>query len=111
MNISYDYAMCIFTYMGTYVILRSWRTISMEEKKKTSEAQKRATRKYISGLYEVKVRLPKSYQKTVKLAADIEGRSINEYLMKLIDIDIEEKFNAGSITEEDLEGEDENAYE
>lgn len=85
----------------------------MEEKKKTSEAQKRATRKYLSGFYEIKVRLPKKYQNIVRLAADIEGRSINEYLMKLIDIDIEEKFNAGSITEEDLEGEgeDENAYE
>ena len=79
----------------------------MEEKKKTTEAQKRATRKYISGLYEVKVRLPKKYQNIVRLAADVEGRSINEYLMKLIDIDIEEKLNAGTITEEDLEGEDE----
>ena len=58
----------------------------MSEEKKTyyTESQKRAAQKYLSGLDEIRIRLPKGQKAEIKAAADASGESMNEFILTAI---------------------------
>lgn len=55
------------------------------QKKKTSEAQLRASRKYLAGLDEIRIRIPKGRKEEIKAAADAVNESMNQYISTAID--------------------------
>lgn len=60
----------------------------MEEKKKTrySEAQNKATQKYIKNNYdEIKIRADKGKKTIIKAHADSKGESVNRFINRAID--------------------------
>jgi predicted DNA binding CopG/RHH family protein len=50
----------------------------------TSEAQKRATKRYIAKMDEIKIRLPAGSKEKIKRAANAEGLSMNRYIISLL---------------------------
>lgn len=57
----------------------------MEDKKKISEAQRRAVAKYNAANYDrVELRLDKGRKETVKAHADIQGESLNAFINRAI---------------------------
>ena len=52
--------------------------------KKVSQAQRRATDKYLEKLDEVKVRLPKGQKAAIKAHAEAHGESINGFIGRAI---------------------------
>lgn len=56
-----------------------------EANKKTSEAQLRATKKYLSGLDEIKIRFPKGRREEIKAAAAAVNESVNEFVRVSVD--------------------------
>lgn len=57
----------------------------MEEKRKVSEAQRRATENYLKTLEEIKVRVPKGKKAEIKAHAESQGESVNGFINKAID--------------------------
>lgn len=54
-----------------------------------SEAQKKATRKYISKAYDqVSLRMPKGKREEYKKHAERKGKSLNSLIIELLDEDI-----------------------
>ena len=54
-----------------------------------SEAQKRATAKYVkANLDDIKIRVPKGKREIYKAAAELAGKSLNQYIIDLIENDI-----------------------
>lgn len=54
-----------------------------------SEAQKRATAKYMkANLEDIKIRVPKGQRERYKAAAELAGKSLNQYIIDLIENDI-----------------------
>lgn len=54
-----------------------------------SEAQKRATAKYVkANLDDIKIRVPKGKREIYKTAAELAGKSLNQYIIDLIENDI-----------------------
>ena len=53
-------------------------------KKKVSQAQRRATDKYLEKLDEVKVRLPKGQKAVIKAHAEEHGESVNGFIGRAI---------------------------
>lgn len=51
----------------------------------TSEAQKRAARKYESSLEQIKFRAPIGTREKLKKAAEATGLSVNQFLADLVD--------------------------
>lgn len=57
----------------------------MEDKKKISEAQRRAVAKYNAANYDrVELRLDKGRKETVKAHADTQGESLNAFINRAI---------------------------
>ena len=54
------------------------------DKKKVSQAQRRATDKYLEKLDEVKVRLPKGQKAVIKAHAEAHGESVNGFIGRAI---------------------------
>lgn len=55
-----------------------------------SAAQNRATQKYIKKAYdEIKIRMPKGRKDKIKEHAELIGESVNGYINRLIDEDME----------------------
>ena len=50
-----------------------------------SEEQKKYAKKYIQGLDEFKVRLPKGYKETIKKHAEERGESMNAFFKRAVD--------------------------
>ena len=59
--------------------------MSDNEIKTVSEAQKRASKKYLEGLDELKVRMPKGKGQRVKDHAAKNGESVNGFVNRAID--------------------------
>ena len=60
-----------------------------------SEAQKRATAKYMKEkLEDIKVRVPKGKREEYKAQAEAKGYSLNAYIIKLIEDDKENKWGS-----------------
>lgn len=49
-----------------------------------SEAQKKASKKYLSGLEEIKIRAPKGTKEKLRTSADRNGKSVNAFILDLI---------------------------
>ena len=60
-----------------------------EKKKYYTESQKRAAEKYLSGLDEIRIRLPKGQKAEIKAAADSRGESVNAFILAAIRARIE----------------------
>lgn len=57
----------------------------MEEKKRVSDAQKRAAEKYTKANYdEIKVRVPKGKKTVIKNHADTRGESVSGFINRAI---------------------------
>lgn len=56
----------------------------MEEKKKVSEAQRKATDKYLEKFDEMRVRVPKGRKDMVKAHAEHQGESLNGFINRAI---------------------------
>ena len=56
----------------------------MDEKKKVSEAQRKATDKYLEKFDEMRVRVPKGRKETVKAHAERQGESLNGFINRAI---------------------------
>lgn len=52
---------------------------------KTSEAQKKATIKYLQSLGEIRVRMSKEQKAAIQDRAKEQGKSVNAYVLELID--------------------------
>lgn len=50
-----------------------------------SEAQKKATTKYLEKLDEIRIRMPKGKKETIKAHADSKGQSVNGFINEAID--------------------------
>ena len=50
-----------------------------------SKAQRKATEKYLVGLDEFKVRLPKGYKESIKKHAEERGESMNAFFKRAVD--------------------------
>lgn len=62
----------------------------MEEKKRVSNAQKRAAEKYVKANYdEIKVRVPKGKKAVIKSHADNRGESMSGFINRAITETIE----------------------
>ena len=59
---------------------------------KTTQAQRRAAEKYIKGLDEIRVRVPKGEREKLKNHAASKGLSLNAYICELIRVDLEKDF-------------------
>ena len=57
-----------------------------EEQKKSryTEAQARSAKKYLSGLDEIRIRLPKGKKEEIQAAAASAGESMNQYVQTAI---------------------------
>ena len=56
-----------------------------------SEAQNKATQKYISNAYDqFSVRVPKGKREIYKAHAEAQGKSLNQLVIELLDKDIDE---------------------
>ena len=52
-----------------------------------SEAQKRATKKYVSEHYdEIKIRIPKGQKDVLRERAESEGKSLNQYVVDRLNL-------------------------
>lgn len=49
-----------------------------------SDAQKKASKKYLAGLEEIKIRAPKGTKEKLRTAADRNGKSVNSFVLDLI---------------------------
>lgn len=56
----------------------------MDEKGKVSEAQRRATEKYLQKLEEIKVRVPKGSKETIQAHAEAHSESVNGFINRAI---------------------------
>jgi len=52
---------------------------------KYTYSQAEASKKYISKLDEIKIRLPKGKKEEYKLKAQMEGKSLNQYIIDCIE--------------------------
>jgi predicted HicB family RNase H-like nuclease len=59
----------------------------MEEKKsRYTEAQAKAAKKYLTeAVEEIKVRVPKGQKAIIKAHADLQGESMNQFIIRAID--------------------------
>ena len=65
--------------------------MSENEKKKISAAQLKAVAKYMKNHYdEIKLRLPQGYKAKIQAAAEVTGDSLNSYIKKAIDRQLNE---------------------
>lgn len=56
------------------------------KKREYSQAQNKATQKYIKNNYdEIKVRVPKGKREEYKVKADVEGKSLNQFIVDCIE--------------------------
>lgn len=55
-----------------------------ETEKKVSEAQRKATDKYLEKFDEMRVRVPKGRKDTVKAHAEAQGESLNAFINRAI---------------------------
>ena len=55
-----------------------------ETEKKVSEAQRKATDKYLEKFDEMRVRVPKGHKDTVKAHAEAQGESLNAFINRAI---------------------------
>ena len=55
-----------------------------ENEKKVSEAQRKATDKYLEKFDEMRVRVPKGRKETVKAHAEAQGESLNAFINRAI---------------------------
>ena len=55
-----------------------------EKEKKVSEAQRKATDKYLEKFDEMRVRVPKGRKDTVKAHAETQGESLNAFINRAI---------------------------
>ena len=55
-----------------------------DTEKKVSEAQRKATDKYLEKFDEMRVRVPKGRKETVKAHADTQGESLNAFINRAI---------------------------
>lgn len=60
------------------------RSIMAENEKKVSEAQRKATDKYLEKFDEMRVRVPKGQKDTVKAHAEAQGESLNAFINRAI---------------------------
>ena len=63
----------------------------MTEEKKSyyTESRKRASKKYLATLDEIRIRLPKGQKAEIKAAADSHGESVNTFVLAAIRARIE----------------------
>lgn len=55
-----------------------------------TEAQKRASQKYLKeSVEEIKIRLPKGEKEKIKAYAEVNGESINQFVIRLIRAEME----------------------
>lgn len=57
-----------------------------------SEAQKKASVKYLEKLDEIRIRMPKGKKELIKAHADAQGESVNAYINTAIDQRMERDF-------------------
>ena len=69
-----------------------------------SEAQKKASVKYLEKLDEIRIRMPKGKKDDIKAVAAIAGESMNQYIINAVDQRME-RDSATAEGGEDLDGE------
>lgn len=66
----------------------------MEKKRKYSEAQNKATQRYIRVAYDdIKIRVPKGKRDEYKAYAESKGLSLNKLVVRLLDEDMGKRRN------------------
>ena len=70
--------------MNTIVTLCVKGGADVEDKKKVSEAQRKATDKYLEKFDEMRVRVPKGRKEEVKAHAEAQGESLNAFINRAI---------------------------
>lgn len=58
-----------------------------------SEARRKANEKYMTGLDDIKVRVPKGRREEIKAHAEQQGESLNSFIIRAIDETIERDEN------------------
>lgn len=64
-----------------------------------SEAQKKASIKYLEKLDEIRIRMPKGEKKNIKEAASAAGESMNQYIINAVDQRMERDKEGGEQNE------------
>lgn len=64
-----------------------------------SEAQKKASIKYLEKLDEIRIRMPKGEKKNIKEAASAAGESMNQYIINAVDQRMEREKEGGEQNE------------
>ena len=54
------------------------------EKKKVSQAQRRATQKYLEGFEDIRTRVPKGEKDAIKAHAESLGESLNAFMLRAV---------------------------
>ena len=73
-------------------IIKMWYNIVQRGDNMVSEAQKKATSKYISKAYDqVSLRMPKGKREVYKAYAERKGKSLNALIIELIEKDMQEE--------------------
>lgn len=57
----------------------------------SSDAQRKATAKYLSGQDDIKIRVPKGQRERYKKYAAAQGKSLNTLIVELMERDIKER--------------------
>ena len=70
-----------------------------DTEKKVSEAQRKATDKYLEKFDEMRVRVPKGRKDTVKAHAETQGESLNAFINRAITETMERDTATGEVAE------------
>ena len=70
-----------------------------------SEAQKKASIKYLEKLDEIRIRMPKGKKDEIKTAASDAGESMNQYIVNAVDQRMERDKSAPAAPDGPAEGE------
>ena len=84
---------------GRRHISRKGGAVMAETEKKVSEAQRKATDKYLEKFDEMRVRVPKGRKDTVKAHAEAQGESLNAFINRAITETMERDTATGEATE------------
>jgi predicted HicB family RNase H-like nuclease len=75
----------VYVHIYNHNIRYKYKERKVNHMTKTTDAQKKATAKYICKLDEIKIRVPKGKKEEYRQMAEAEGKSLNQFIIDRIE--------------------------